>query len=91
MNESSRIMFEIYRETGYNGRFRVIYFTELNEHNREAEINRAIAGDHVYDGFIHERGREPAKEMISTLLDRLNSGEPLDTDQLHHSLAPYLF
>ena len=40
--ESDKIMFEIYRETEYTGRYRVVYFTELQEHNKESEINRAL-------------------------------------------------
>jgi hypothetical protein len=90
MNESARIMFEIYRESGYNGRFRVVYFTELNEHNRETEINRAMAGDHVFDGFIPEQGKEPARQAIDRLLERMNAGEPVGDDLLRSSLAPFI-
>ena len=39
---SNKVMFEIYREAGYGRKYRVVYFTELNEHNKEAEINRAL-------------------------------------------------
>jgi hypothetical protein len=37
--ESDKVMFEIYRETEYTGRYRVVYFTELQDHNKETEIN----------------------------------------------------
>ena len=40
MFTGDQVMFEIYREAGYDRRFKVVYFTELNEHNRETEINR---------------------------------------------------
>jgi len=45
--ESEKIMFEIYRESTYSGEYRVVYFTELQDHNKEAEINRAAAGEHA--------------------------------------------
>src|SRR5689334_7170547 len=50
-----KIMFEIYKDVARNGDYRVIYFTELDDHNREAEINRAANGEHIYDGFIRNR------------------------------------
>jgi len=61
---TDRIMFEIYRETTYSGRYRVVYFTELNDHNRETEINRALAGEHFYDGFITSFRKDEAKAII---------------------------
>ena len=39
-----KIMFEIYKDVARNGNYQVIYFTELDDHNREAEINRAANG-----------------------------------------------
>jgi hypothetical protein len=47
--ESDKIMFEIYRETEYTGKYRVVYFTELQDHNKESEINHALVGEHLYD------------------------------------------
>ena len=46
--ESDKVMFEIYRETEYTGRYRVVYFTELQDHNKESEINHALSGEHFY-------------------------------------------
>ena len=42
--ESEKTMFEIYREKIYSGKYRVVYFTELQDHNKETEINHALAG-----------------------------------------------
>ena len=36
--ESDRVMFEIYRESGYDRLYRVVYYTELSERNRDLEI-----------------------------------------------------
>lgn len=74
---SDKIMFEIYRESGYDRQFRVVFFTELDEHNKEKEINRALAGEHLYDGFIKEQTCKEGKELINEVLKRLNSGETL--------------
>ncbi len=80
--ESDRVMYEIYREEGYDRRFRVVYFTELGEHEKEREINRALAGEHVHDGFISEHGKEAAKAVIASFLARWNEGEHPDPADL---------
>jgi hypothetical protein len=82
MATSDKVMFEIYREAGYGRRYRVVYFTELNEHNKEAEINRALTGDHYYDGFIVDWRKDEAKAVINRWLDRLNQGEALAAEGL---------
>ena len=70
-------MFEIYRESEYNRRFRVVYFTELNEHNKEYEINRAMSGEHFLDGFYYEEAGREAKDAIQNVVDELNAGAVL--------------
>lgn len=90
MREAEKIMFEIYREASYNRKYRVVYFTELNDHNKESEINRAIAGDHFFDGFITERKKDEAKAIIDRALERLNSGEPVRPEELEGELAGFL-
>ncbi len=87
--ESDKVMFEIYRDPVYNGKYRVVYFTELNDHNREQEFNHALRGDHVFDGFIRNYGKERAKETISRLLERLNSGERVVADEIARELQPF--
>jgi hypothetical protein len=87
--ESDKIMFEIYREP-YQGRFRVVYFTELQDHNKETEINRAMAGDHFYDGFIRNYRKDQAKEVITAILGRLNDGEELTPAQIQQELDPFI-
>ncbi|HLG15083.1 MAG TPA: hypothetical protein VJH03_11355 [Blastocatellia bacterium] len=90
MRESDKVMFEIYREATYNRRYKVVYFTELNEHNKESEINRAMAGDHLFDGFLSGRHKAEAKIVIDRALDRLNQGETVSTEELQRELAEYL-
>jgi hypothetical protein len=88
--ESDKVMFEIYRETGYTGRFRVVYFTELQDHNKESEINHAMAGEHLYDGFIKNFGKDEAKEIIDGLLARLNNGETFEAAEIERVLGQHL-
>ena len=83
-------MFEVYREASYNRRYKVVYFTELSDHNKEAEINRAIAGDHFFDGFLSEQSKEEAKAVIERTLQRLNDGETVTPKDLAEDLANYL-
>jgi hypothetical protein len=83
------IMFEIYRETTYSGRYRVVYFTELNDHNRDTEINRALAGEHFYDGFITSFRKDAAKNIIEEAIAQLNEGKVVDPQALAEALAAY--
>lgn len=84
---SDRIMFEIFREADYARQFRVVYFTELTEHNKEQEIGRAMAGEHFFDGFITERNKEAAKQFIADVLRRLNAGESVPPADVEAQLA----
>jgi hypothetical protein len=86
----AKIMFEIYREASYNRRYKVVYFTELGDHNKDGEINRALAGDHVFDGYLTENKKEEAKAVIDRTLARLNSGEQVNPEEIASELAPYL-
>lgn len=87
--ESDKIMFEIYKEATYTGQYRVVYFTELQDHNKETEINRAMAGQHFYDGFIRQYRKDQAKEAIRGILDRLNNGERIEKEEVIRVLAPF--
>jgi hypothetical protein len=88
--ESDKVMFEIYKETEYTGQYRVVYFTELQDHNKETEINHALAGEHFFDGFIKNFRKDEAKEIITSLLTRLNSGESLAPHEIESALGEHL-
>jgi hypothetical protein len=89
-SNEKRVMFEIYREVDHAGKYCVVYFTELGEHERELEIGAAFRGDHVFDGFILTRERAQAKQVINGILDRLNGGEPVPPADIARQLAPYM-
>jgi len=86
---ADRIMFEIYRETTYSSRYRVVYFTELNDHNRDTEINRALAGEHFFDGFINSFRKDEAKKVIEEAITQLNEGKAVEPQALAKALAAY--
>jgi hypothetical protein len=88
--ESDKVMFEIYRETEYTGQYRVVYFTELQDHNKESEINHAMAGEHFFDGFIKNFRKDEAKAIIEGLLRRLNNGEPVNPREVELALGEHM-
>ena len=88
--ESDKVMFEIYREPTYSGRYRVVYFTELTDQNREQEFNEALGGEHLFDGFLRNFGKEEAKQVIDRLLERLNSGEIISPEEIARALKPFM-
>ena len=88
--EFEKTMFEIYREASYSGSYRVVYFTELQDHNKETEINRALAGEHFFDGFVKNHRKEQAKEIIESLVARLNHGEALTSEDVIRELGAHL-
>jgi hypothetical protein len=90
VTDEKRVMFEIYRDADDAGKFRVVYFTELGEHERELEIGAAFRGEHVFDGFILIRERLQAKRAINSLLDRLNSGELVGEGDIARELEPFM-
>ena len=88
--ESEKVMFEIYRESAFSGRFRVVYFTELDDHNKEKEINDAMRGEHLFDGYLRNFTKEEAKRAVAAILERLNGGETLARADIERELKPYM-
>ena len=89
-NYKGKIMFEIYKEKAYTGEYRVVYFSELDDHNKDIEIDRAMKGDHFFDGFILTLKKERAMKQIEDIVYRLNEGETLDDQYLKKQLEEVL-
>ena len=85
-----KLMFEIYRDPNLEHGYKVVYFTELGEHEKEEEIGNAMRGEHIFDGFVLHRQRQEAKQVIADLVGRLNKGEMLSSKEIEHRLRPYL-
>jgi hypothetical protein len=88
--DTKKVMFEIYRETDFSGRYKVVYFTELGEHDKETEIADAMRGEHIFDGFLLHRDRSEAKQVVDGILERLNRGESVGSTEIEQLLQPYL-
>jgi hypothetical protein len=89
-SDTKKVMFEIYREADFSGRYRVVYFTELGEHDKETEIADAMRGEHIFDGFLLHQERNQAKQVVEQILDRLNCGEVITSSEIAQTLQPYL-
>ena len=83
-------MFEIYKENVYSGEYRVVYFSELDDHNKDKEIDRAMKGDHFFDGFILTLKKDRAMKQIEDILEKLNDGETLDDHYMNKKLEEFL-
>jgi hypothetical protein len=87
---SDKVMFEIYREPEFGRRYRVVYFTELDEHSKEKEINDAMRGEHVFDGYLRNYTKQEGKRVVAGILERLNSGEALSAVDIERDLKPFM-
>lgn len=67
----------------------MVFFTELDEHERDSEISAAMAGEHFAGGFIRAGDMPAARQVIRDLIERLNGGEPLTTHAFDEALASY--
>ena len=85
-----KIMFEIYKANDYTDEYRVVYFSELDDHNRDKEIDNAMKGDHYFDGFILTLKKERAMKQIEDILEKLNDGETLDDHYMNKYLEEFL-
>jgi hypothetical protein len=88
--QSDKVMFEIYRESEFGRRYRVVYFTELDEHNREIEINDAMRGQHIFDGYLRNFTKQEGKRIVAQVLERMNSGETLTAADIERDLKPFM-
>lgn len=88
--ETEKIMFMIYKESSYTDDYKVCYFTELNEHNKESEYNKALAGEFYYDGYLKSKSKRAGKKLLDQLIARLNNGENLPPDDIESALGEYL-
>ena len=62
----------------------------MQDHNKETEINHALAGEHYFDGFIKNYGKDEAKQIIDSILGRLNNGERVEPQEVERALAEHM-
>lgn len=94
MDPSDKTMFEIYRGGDYDRSFRCIYYTDLEEHQRDKEVAKAAAGQPLFSGYLADASKDEARSVIEAILDDLNEGDDdevvLSVDQIRARLASYL-
>ena len=94
MAADDKTMFEIYRESDYNRAFHYIFYTDLEEHGRDAEITKAANGETIFAGFLDDATKEKARATVETLIDELNDMDEdkagMPPDEIHRRLADYL-
>lgn len=87
-------MFEIYRESDYNRAFHYVFFTDLDEHNRNKEIARAAAGETIFHGFIADERKDAARAEVEAIVAELNAMDEdragMPQDELRRRLGPFL-
>lgn len=88
--DTKKVMFEIYRDAALTGQYKVVYYTELGEHDKDTEIADAMRGEHIYDGFLLHRERQEGKQVVDQILEELNRGERIDRSLIEQKLKPYL-
>jgi hypothetical protein len=62
----------------------------LDDHNKDKEIDRAMKGDHFFDGFILSLKKDRAMKQIEDILEKLNDGETLDDQYMNKYLEEFL-
>jgi len=89
-SDTKKVMFEIYRDTSLTGQYKVVYFTELGEHDKDTEIADAMRGEHIFDGFLLHRERQEGKQVVEEILGELNHGADPDPGVIEEKLKPFL-
>jgi hypothetical protein len=94
MAADDRTMFEIYRGTDYDRAFRSIFYTELDEHARDDEIARAANGETLFTGYLDDRHKARARELVDAIVDELNEMDEdhagMPTAEIERRLAEVL-
>lgn len=83
--DTKKIMFEIFRER-HGGAYRVVYYTELGEHQKDYALAEAMSGEYVYSGYILHRDRDRAKSAVDEVLQILNNGDTLSQREVESRL-----
>ncbi len=88
MAVGDKTMFEIYRDAHNPAEVDVIYFTELEEHERDRVLARIASAESIFRGFLRDETKDEAKRRIAELLARAHGD--VDRDAVAAALAPYL-
>ncbi|MCY7362694.1 MAG: hypothetical protein LH629_11615, partial [Ignavibacteria bacterium] len=63
----------------------------LTEHNKETEINQALNGETIFDGFIKDLKKENGKAAIREIVKDMNTKEEsLSREDIQRRLEDFL-
>ncbi len=85
-----KVFFGIYKESGCDKRYQIVYFSELDEHERDTALNRFIEGETIYTGFLKKTCLDEAKQLLADYLARWNAGTSPVLEELVSSISSCL-
>ena len=87
---SEKVFFGIYKESGCGKPYPILYFTELDEHERDAEMSESVEGETIYTGFLKEARLDQGKHLLADNLARWNVGTSPIIEDLVSSISSRL-
>ena len=82
-----KIMFGIYKESENDKPYQIIYFTELDEQERDTAMDRFVEGETIYTGFLKTTCLDEGKQLLADYLARWNDGSSPVVEELISSIA----
>ncbi len=89
MGADTKTMFEIYRDPHDPHRVGVVYFTELEEHERDRVLAKIASATSIYRGFLRDETKAEAKRIIEALLAG-DGQQALTAEAIDARLRPFL-
>ena len=87
---SEKVFFGIYKESGCGKPYQIVYFTELDEHERDAAISQSVEGETTYTEFLKEACLDQGKQLLTDNLARWNAGTSPIIEDLVSSISSCL-
>ena len=87
---SEKVSIGIYKESGCDMPYQIVYSTELDEHERDAAMSRFVKGETIYTGFLKEACLDQGKQLLADNLARWNAGTSPIVEELVSPISSYL-
>ena len=85
-----KVYFGIYKESGCDKPYRILYFTELDELERDTAMNRFVEGETIYTGFLKKACLDQGKRLLADYVARWNAGTSPIVEELVSSISSCL-
>ena len=87
---SDKVFFGIYKESGHEEPYQILYFTELDDLERDAAMDRFVEGETIYTGYLKEACLDEGKRLLAGYLARWNAGTSPIVEELVSSISSCL-